>query len=97
MPLLPNYDGSGGLAAAIGITTGTVFCGEAGSELRREYTINGGLMASRPDQRALPYGYAANVAPHPRHHPTRVITPPVIAPPDASSRLPMTPPDDASG
>ena len=41
MASFPNYDGSCGLAAAIGITSGTVFCGEAGSERRREYTING--------------------------------------------------------
>ena len=38
---VPNYDQSGGLAPAIGITTGNVFCGEAGSILRREYTLAG--------------------------------------------------------
>ena len=42
---LPDYRGrvgaEGGLAAAIGITTGVVFCGEAGSPKRREYTLAG--------------------------------------------------------
>lgn len=38
---LRSYDGRGNLAVAVGITSGTVFCGEAGSERRREYTING--------------------------------------------------------
>ena len=45
-----NYDGSANLACAIGITSGTVFCGEAGSERRREYTINGGCRRTHPPQ-----------------------------------------------
>ena len=45
LPELPHCDqqrsGQRGLIPAIGITSGTVFCGEAGSIRRREYTLAG--------------------------------------------------------
>ena len=41
LPELPSFDGKAGLVPCIGITTGTVFCGEAGSIKRREYTLAG--------------------------------------------------------
>ena len=57
LPSLPNYDHTGGLAAAIGITSGTVFCGEAGTERRREYTLAG----ARVNLSARLMQYAAKV------------------------------------
>ena len=41
LPSIQNHDASGGLRCAAGITSGTVYCGEAGSDRRREYTLSG--------------------------------------------------------